>query len=159
MPVHKSNVKTFCLLSVQRAAQCPNIVLLTSSHHLPWLIFRRCERINCPASSLDCKNSPLWITYYQLTYETNIIIPAQIFRIGPNPAYSGDHIVISIRKGNEEGYFSTRKLNSFTGAVYLQRKVREPKDFLIDVEMKLVRQATLTSFLAKIHVFITTSTM
>uniref|UniRef100_A0A3Q4HMA0 Fibulin 2 n=1 Tax=Neolamprologus brichardi TaxID=32507 RepID=A0A3Q4HMA0_NEOBR len=119
----------------------------------------RCERINCPVSSLDCKNSPLWITHYQLTYETNIIIPAQIFRIGPNPAYSGDHIVISIRKGNEEGYFSTRKLNSFTGAVYLQRKVREPKDFLIDVEMKLVRQGTLTSFLAKIHVFITTSTM
>uniref|UniRef100_A0A3P8R8R8 Fibulin 2 n=1 Tax=Astatotilapia calliptera TaxID=8154 RepID=A0A3P8R8R8_ASTCA len=119
----------------------------------------RCERINCPASSLDCKNSPLWITYYQLTYETNIIIPAQIFRIGPNPAYSGDHIVISIRKGNEEGYFSTRKLNSFTGAVYLQRKVREPKDFLIDVEMKLLRQGTFTSFLAKIHVFITPSTM
>uniref|UniRef100_A0A669BAY6 Fibulin 2 n=1 Tax=Oreochromis niloticus TaxID=8128 RepID=A0A669BAY6_ORENI len=119
----------------------------------------RCERINCPASSLDCKNSPLWITYYQLTYETNIIIPAQIFRIGPNPAYSGDHIVISITKGNEEGYFSTRKLNSFTGAVYLQRKVREPKDFLIDVEMKLLRQGTFTSFLAKIHVFITPSTM
>eukprot|EP00064_Thunnus_orientalis_P000898 superscaffoldBa00000053_g899 len=119
----------------------------------------RCERISCPSNSLDCQNSPVRITYYQLSFQTNIIIPAQIFRIGPSPAYSGDHIVISIIKGNEEGYFSTRKLNSFTGAVYLKRQVREPKDFLIDVEMKLLRQGTFTSFLARIYVFITSSTM
>ncbi|XP_041837668.1 fibulin-2 isoform X2 [Melanotaenia boesemani] len=119
----------------------------------------RCERISCPSNSLDCQNSPVRITYYQLSYQTNIIIPAQIFRIGPSPTYSGDHIVISITKGNRDGYFSTRKLNSFTGAVYLQRKVRQPKDFLIEVEMKLLRQGTLTSFLARIYVFITSSNM
>ncbi|XP_050930462.1 fibulin-2 isoform X2 [Lates calcarifer] len=119
----------------------------------------RCERVSCPSNSLDCQKFPVRITYYQLNLQTNIIIPAQIFRIGPSPAYSGDHIVISITKGNEEGYFSTRKLNSFMGAVYLQRQVREPKDFLIDVEMKLLRQGKLTSFLARIYVFITASTM
>ncbi|XP_062320284.1 fibulin-2 isoform X1 [Osmerus eperlanus] len=116
----------------------------------------RCERTSCPGS-LDCQSSPLRITYYQLSFQTNIIIPAQIFRIGPSPTYSGDHIVISITRGNEEGYFSTRKLNSFTGAVYLQRQVREPKDFLVDVEMKLLRQGTFTSFLARIYVFITSN--
>nr|XP_019942023.1 PREDICTED: fibulin-2-like [Paralichthys olivaceus] len=119
----------------------------------------RCERTSCPSNSLDCQKTPVRITYYQLSFQTNIIIPAQIFRIGPSPAYSGDHVVISITKGNGEGYFSTRKLNSFTGAVYLQRQVREPKDFLIDVEMKLLRQGKQTSFLARIYVFITTSTM
>uniref|UniRef100_A0A8C4P0V7 Fibulin-1 n=1 Tax=Dicentrarchus labrax TaxID=13489 RepID=A0A8C4P0V7_DICLA len=119
----------------------------------------RCERTSCPSNSVDCQNSPVRITYYQLSFQTNIIIPAQIFRIGPSPAYSGDHIVIGIIKGNEEGYFSTRKLNSFTGAVYLKRQVREPKDFLIDVEMKLLRQGTFTSFLARIYVFITSSTV
>ncbi|XP_038553839.1 fibulin-2 isoform X1 [Micropterus salmoides] len=119
----------------------------------------RCERTSCPSNSLDCQNSPVRITYYQLSFQTNIVIPAQIFRIGPSPAYSGDHIVISIIKGNKEGYFSTRKLNSFTGAVYLQRQVHEPKDFLIDVEMKLLRQGTFTSFLARIYVFITSSAM
>ncbi|XP_042361236.1 fibulin-2-like [Plectropomus leopardus] len=117
----------------------------------------RCERISCPTNSLDCQNSPIRITYYQLSFQTNIIIPAQIFRIGPSPAYSGDHIVISIIKGNEKGYFSTKKLNSFMGAVYLQRQVRQPQDFLIDVEMKLLRQGTFTSFLARIYVFITSS--
>uniref|UniRef100_UPI003AAB775A fibulin-2 n=1 Tax=Centroberyx gerrardi TaxID=166262 RepID=UPI003AAB775A len=119
----------------------------------------RCERLGCPSNSLDCQNSPLRITYYQLSFQTNIVIPAQIFRIGPSPAYSGDHIAISIAKGNEEGYFSTRKLNGFTGAVYLQRQVREPKDFLVDVEMKLLRQGTFTTFLARIYVFITASSM
>ncbi|XP_034389115.1 fibulin-2 [Cyclopterus lumpus] len=119
----------------------------------------RCERNICPSSSLDCQKSPVRITYYQLSFQTNIIIPAQIFRIGPAPAYSSDHIVIGVVKGNEEGYFGTRKLNSFTGAVYLQKQVREPKDFLIDVEMKLLRQGTITSFLTRIYVFITSSTL
>ena len=121
--------------------------------------FRRCERLSCPTNSLDCQNSPVRITYYQLSFQTNIIIPAQIFRIGPSPAYAGDNIVISITKGNEDGYFSTRKLNSFTGAVYLQRKVSESKEFLIDVQMKLLRQGKMTLFLARIYVFITSNRM
>lgn len=118
----------------------------------------RCERLNCP-NFQQCQTMPLRITYYQLSFQTNIIIPAQIFRIGPSPAYSGDNIIISIPRGNEEGYFSTRKLNSFTGAVYLHRQVREPRDFLIDVEMKLLRQGTFTTFLARIYVFITVNSM
>ncbi|XP_026117030.1 fibulin-2-like [Carassius auratus] len=118
----------------------------------------RCERISCP-NFQQCQTMPLRITYYQLSFQTNIIIPAQIFRIGPSPAYSGDNIIISIPRGNEEGYFSTRKLNSFTGAVYLHRQVREPRDFLIDVEMKLLRQGTFTTFLARIYVFITANSM
>lgn len=119
----------------------------------------RCERVSCPPNSLECQNSPVRITYYQLSFQTNIIVPAQIFRIGPSPAYSGDHIVIRITKGNDEGYFSTRKLNSHTGAVYLNRQVREPRDFIIDVEMRLLRQGSFTSFLARIYVFITSSHM
>ncbi|XP_036415013.1 fibulin-2 isoform X1 [Colossoma macropomum] len=118
----------------------------------------RCERVSCP-SFQNCQNMPLRITYYQLSFQTNIVIPAQIFRIGPSPAYSGDNIIISIPRGNEEGYFSTRRLNSFTGAVYLQRQIHGPQDFLIDVEMKLLRQGTFTTFLARIYVFITAHSM
>ncbi|XP_076863774.1 fibulin-2 isoform X2 [Brachyhypopomus gauderio] len=114
----------------------------------------RCERVSC-SSWMECQSMPTRITYYQLSFPTNIVIPAQIFRIGPSPAYSGDSIVISIPRGNEEGYFSTRRLNSFTGAVYLQRQPRGPMDFLIDVEMKLLRQGALSTFLARIYVFIT----
>ncbi|XP_061474158.1 fibulin-2 isoform X2 [Rhineura floridana] len=114
----------------------------------------RCERINC-ISYLDCQNTPLRITYYQLNFQTNIVVPAHIFRIGPSPAYAGDNIILTVNKGNEENYFSTRKLNSYTGIVYLQRQVKEPKDFLLDVEMKLWRQGTYTTFLAKIYIFIT----
>lgn len=98
------------------------------------------------------------ITYYQLNFQTNIMVPAHIFRIGPSPAYAGDNIILTINKGNEENYFSTRRLNSYTGIVYLQRQVKEPKDFLLDVEMKLWRQGTYTTFLAKIYIFITAHT-
>ncbi|XP_023810899.1 fibulin-2 isoform X2 [Oryzias latipes] len=118
-----------------------------------------CERINCAPNSFDCQKSPLRITYYTLSFQSNILTPAQIFRMGPSPVYAGDHVIISITSGNEENYFSTRKLNSFTGAVYIQRKVREPKDFLIEVEMKLLRRGTVTSFLARLYVFFTPSSM
>ncbi|XP_046731290.1 fibulin-2 isoform X2 [Silurus meridionalis] len=117
----------------------------------------RCERVSCFGS--QCQNMPLRITYYQLSFQTNIVIPAQIFRISPSPAYSGDSIMISIPRGNEEGYFSTRRLNSFTGAVYLHRQLHGPRDFLIDVEMKLLRQGTVNTFLTRIYVFITASSM
>lgn len=120
----------------------------------PFSFPRRCERINC-FNYLECQNTPVRITYYQLNFQTNIVVPAHIFRIGPSPAYAGDNIVLTITKGNEEGYFSTRRLNSYTGIVYLQRQVKEPKDFLLDVEMKLWRQGTYTTFLAKIYIFIT----
>ncbi|KAK3519454.1 hypothetical protein QTP70_029362 [Hemibagrus guttatus] len=114
----------------------------------------RCERISC-SNFLECQNSPVRITYYQLSFQTNIIIPALIFRMGPSPAYSGDNVIISISSGNEEGYFSPRKLNAYTGAIYLQRQLPQPRDFLLDVEMKLWRQGTFTTFLARIYIFIT----
>ncbi|XP_027708079.1 fibulin-2-like, partial [Vombatus ursinus] len=114
----------------------------------------RCERTSC-FNFLDCQNTPVRITYYQLNFQTNIVVPAHIFRIGPSPAYTGDNIILTITKGNEENYFSAQKLNPYTGVVYIQRPVKEPQDFLLDVEMKLWRQGTYTTFLAKIYIFIT----
>uniref|UniRef100_A0A8C7V6G4 Fibulin 2 n=1 Tax=Oryzias sinensis TaxID=183150 RepID=A0A8C7V6G4_9TELE len=118
----------------------------------------RCERISCP-NYLECQNSPLRITYYYLSFQSNIVIPAQIFRIGPSPAYSGDNVIVTITQGNEENYFSTRKLNAYTGAVFLQRQVQGPRDFLITVEMKLWRQGAFTTFQARIYVFITANSL
>lgn len=82
-------------------------------------------------------------------------MPAHIFRIGPAPAFAGDTISLTITKGNEEGYFGTRHLNAYTGVVSLQRPVLEPRDFALDVEMKLWRQGSVTTFLAKMYIFFT----
>ncbi|XP_056449051.1 fibulin-2-like [Gadus chalcogrammus] len=114
----------------------------------------RCERTGCP-NHQDCQTTPLRITYYYLSFQSNILVPAQIFRIGPSPAYTGDNVIVAITRGNDENYFSTRKLSAYTGAVYLQRQAPSPQDFLIEVEMKLWRQGTFTTFQARIYVFIT----
>eukprot|EP00062_Callorhinchus_milii_P017640 gi/632970328/ref/XP_007901587.1/ PREDICTED: fibulin-2 [Callorhinchus milii] len=114
----------------------------------------RCERISCN-NYMDCQNIPVRITFYHLSFSTNVQIPSTIFRISPSPAYVGDSISLSIAKGDPEGHFGTRKLNAYTGTVSAQRPFREAKDFLLDVEMKLWRQGSLTSFLAKIYVFVT----
>lgn len=115
----------------------------------------KCERTTCH-DFVECQNSPAHITYYQLNFQTGLLVPAHIFRISPVPVFAGDTISLTITKGNEEGYFGTQRLNTYTGVVYLQRSVRGPRDFALDVEMKLWRQGSVTTFLAKMHIFFTT---
>lgn len=115
----------------------------------------KCERTTCQDIA-ECQTSPARITHYQLNFQTGLLVPAHIFRIGPAPAFAGDTISLTITKGNEEGYFVTRRLNPYTGVVSLQRSVLEPRDFALDVEMKLWRQGSVTTFLAKMYIFFTT---
>ncbi|OWK02634.1 hypothetical protein Celaphus_00010672 [Cervus elaphus hippelaphus] len=114
----------------------------------------KCERALCH-DFLECQNAPARITHYRLNFQTGLLVPAHIFRISPVPAIAGDTIALTITKGNEEGYFGTRRLNAYTGVVFLQRTVRQPRDFALDVEMKLWRQGSVTTFLAKMHIFFT----
>ncbi|XP_004702423.1 fibulin-2 isoform X1 [Echinops telfairi] len=115
----------------------------------------KCERTTCHDLA-ECQNSPARITFYQLNFQTGLLVPAHIFRISPAPIFAGDTISLTITKGNEEGYFGTRRLNAYTGLVYLQRSVPRPRDFALEVEMKLWRQGSVTTFLARMHVFFTT---
>ncbi|XP_004692404.1 PREDICTED: fibulin-2 isoform X2 [Condylura cristata] len=115
----------------------------------------KCERTSC-TDFAECQGSPARITYYQLNFQTGLLVPAQIFRISPVPVFAGDTIALTITKGNEEGFFGTRRLNAYTGVVHLQRAVLHPRDFALDVEMKLWRQGSVTTFLAKMHIFFTT---
>ncbi|XP_041035540.1 fibulin-2-like [Carcharodon carcharias] len=114
----------------------------------------RCERLSCQ-DYVECQTVPQRITYYQLSFPSNIRVPANIFRISPSPVYIGDNILLGITRGNEGMFFSTRRLNNYTGFVYLQLQPREPRDFLLDVEMTLIRQGRATKFIARIYVFIT----
>ncbi|XP_010615569.1 fibulin-2 [Fukomys damarensis] len=85
----------------------------------------KCERTACHDLG-ECQSSPARITYYQLNFQTGLLVPAHIFRIGPAPAFTGDTISLTITRGNEEGYFGTRRLNAYTGVVSLQRPVTKP---------------------------------
>uniref|UniRef100_UPI00398E95ED fibulin-1-like n=1 Tax=Pristiophorus japonicus TaxID=55135 RepID=UPI00398E95ED len=114
----------------------------------------RCERLACQ-DYIECQTMPQRISYYQLSFPTNIRVPANIFRISPSPVYAGDNILLGITGGNQGMHFSTRRLNNYTSFVYLQLPPRGPGDFLLDVEMTLIRHSTATKFIARIYVFIT----
>ncbi|KAM5279819.1 fibulin-2 isoform 2-T2 [Ctenodactylus gundi] len=115
----------------------------------------KCERATCH-DVLECQSSPARITHYLLNFQTRM--PAQpIFQMGPAPAFAGDTVSLAITRGNEEGYFGTSRRDAYTGVVSLQRPVLRPRDFALDVEMKLWRQGAVTTFLAKMHIFFTAS--
>ncbi|XP_073478015.1 fibulin-1 isoform X2 [Aquarana catesbeiana] len=112
-----------------------------------------CERMPC--FDIECQSQPLRITYHHLSFPTNVPVPADIFRMGPSHVIVGDSIQLSITSGNEKGYFLAKNDNSHSGLVAVQHQITVPQDFLLTIQMNLFRHGTLNTFLAKLHVFVT----
>ncbi|XP_069484291.1 fibulin-1 isoform X2 [Ambystoma mexicanum] len=112
----------------------------------------RCERLPCNEN--ECQSLPLRITYHQLSFPTNIQVPTDIFRMGPSNSVPGDDIFLSIISGNEEGYFTTKKVNTHSGIVTLNRPITEPMDILLTIQMQLFRHGTVSTFIVKLSVFV-----
>ncbi|XP_063074215.1 fibulin-1-like [Engraulis encrasicolus] len=114
----------------------------------------RCELLPCRGQGRECRSLPLRISFYSLTFPTNLPAPADVFRMGPSNAIPEDGVRLAIVGGNEEGYFSTQK-QGYGGVITLQRTLTQPRDFLLSVEMRLTRFGTVSFYLAKIAVFVT----
>ncbi|KAB0396628.1 hypothetical protein E2I00_020158, partial [Balaenoptera physalus] len=115
--------------------------------------FHRCERLPCHENQ-ECPKLPLRITYYHLSFPTNIQVPAVVFRMGPSSAVPGDSMQLAITGGNEEGFFTTQKVSHHSGVVALTKPVPEPRDLLLTVRMDLSRHGTVSSFVAKLYIFV-----
>ncbi|CAM4465052.1 unnamed protein product, partial [Eretmochelys imbricata] len=113
----------------------------------------RCERLPCNENK-ECQSLPLRITSYHLSFPTNIQVPTDIFRMGPSNAVPGDKILLSIISGNEEGFFTTKKVNNYSGIVVMKQQITEPRDLLLTIQMQLFRHGTVSTFIAKLFVFV-----
>lgn len=129
----------------------PYFVLLFSYYFLCYHS-SRCERLPCEQNS-ECQSLPLRISFYNLTFPTNIPIPAAVFRMGPSSSVPGDDIQLFIIDGDVEGYFSIQK-TAHGAVVSVQRPLPEPRDFLLTVEIRLMRYGIISNFVAKIAVFV-----
>uniref|UniRef100_A0AAX7TIC4 Fibulin-1 n=1 Tax=Astatotilapia calliptera TaxID=8154 RepID=A0AAX7TIC4_ASTCA len=113
----------------------------------------RCERLLCN-ESVQCLTMPLRITYYYLTFPTNIPIFTTIFRMGPSHTVPGDDIHIAITAGNEGGFFRTEQMPT-GGVMSVAKLINKPEDFELSLELRLRRYGTITTYLAKVLVFVT----
>ncbi|KAJ8262360.1 hypothetical protein GJAV_G00165540 [Gymnothorax javanicus] len=113
----------------------------------------RCERLPCN-QTVECLSLPQRITYYQLTFPTNVPVPTNIFRMGPSNLAPGDQVQLNITDGNQDGYFKTQKIST-GGVISVTRPITKPRDFMLAVEMKLLRYGMTSTYLAKISVFVT----
>ncbi|KAM5289060.1 fibulin-1 isoform 2-T2 [Ctenodactylus gundi] len=113
----------------------------------------RCERLPCHENP-DCPALPLRITHYHLSFPTNIQVPAVVFRMGPSSTVPGDSMQLAITGGNEEGFFTTQKVSHHSGVVALTKPIPSPRDLLLTVKMDLLRHGTVSSFVAKLYIFV-----
>ncbi|KAJ8411170.1 hypothetical protein AAFF_G00171760 [Aldrovandia affinis] len=113
----------------------------------------RCERFPCNQTS-ECLALPLRITHYYLTFPTNVPVPTNVFRMGPSNTAAGDDIQLAIISGNEDSFFNAQKLSS-GGLIVVQKPITEHRDFLLSVELKLIRYGTVSTYIAIIHIFVT----
>ncbi|KAM3859071.1 fibulin-1-like [Diretmus argenteus] len=120
----------------------------------------RCERVTCEFTPdpPSCFSLPLRISYYNVTFPTNTPVPADVFRMGPSNSAPGDDMLLDIVSGDEEGYFGTQRL-AHGGVISLRRALTQPRDFLLTVEMRLIRYGTVNLFMAKIAVSRTDSSV
>uniref|UniRef100_A0A8C7CSZ2 Fibulin-1 n=1 Tax=Oncorhynchus kisutch TaxID=8019 RepID=A0A8C7CSZ2_ONCKI len=112
----------------------------------------RCERLLCNQTS-ECLALPLRITYYHLTFPTNIPVPTNVFRMGPSNTVPGDHVQIAIVGGNKGDFFGMQRVPS-GGEMAVTRPITEPQDFELSLEMRLLRYGTTSTYLAKVLVFV-----
>ncbi|XP_037539676.1 fibulin-1 [Nematolebias whitei] len=112
----------------------------------------RCERLLC--NEPECLTMPLRITYHYLTLPTNIPVLTVIFRMGPSHIVSGDDIQITITTGNEGGFFKTERTPT-GGVMSVAKLIDKAQDFNLSVEMSLRRYGSVTTYLAKVLVFVT----
>uniref|UniRef100_A0A3B4ZNV7 Fibulin-1 n=1 Tax=Stegastes partitus TaxID=144197 RepID=A0A3B4ZNV7_9TELE len=113
----------------------------------------RCERLLCN-ESVECLTMPLRITYYYLTFPTNIPVFTNIFRMGPSHTVPGDDIQIAITSGNEGGFFKTEQMPT-GGVMSVAKLISKPQDFDLALELRLRRYGSITTYLAKVLVFVT----
>ncbi|KAI5617817.1 fibulin-1 precursor [Silurus asotus] len=112
----------------------------------------RCERLPCEQNK-ECQSLPLRISFYNLTFSTNIPIPAAVFRMGLSSSVPGDDIQLFIVDGDTEGYFSIQK-TTHGAVVSVQRPLPKPQDFMLIVQIRLIRYGIISTFVAKIAVFV-----
>lgn len=121
--------------------------------HLPSCHCSRCERLLCNEPE-ECLTLPLRITYYYLTFPTNIPVSTNIFRMGPSHIVAEDDIQVVITAGNEGGFFKTARVPT-GGVMSVAKVIDEPQDFDLSLELRLRRYGRLTTYLAKVLVFVT----
>lgn len=97
---------------------------------------------------------PVRITYYYLTFPTNIPVFTNIFRMGPSHTVPGDDIQIAIIAGNEGGFFKTERVPT-GGVMSVAKLINTPQDFELSVELSIRRYNAFSSYLAKVLVFVT----
>uniref|UniRef100_A0A3B4VNG8 Fibulin-1 n=1 Tax=Seriola dumerili TaxID=41447 RepID=A0A3B4VNG8_SERDU len=113
----------------------------------------RCERLLCN-ESVECLAMPLRITYYHLTFPTNIPVFTNIFRMGPSHTVPGDDIQIAITAGNDDGFFKTDQMPT-GGVMSVAKLINKAQDFDLSVELRIRRYGTISTYLAKVLVFVT----
>lgn len=124
-----------------------------SSPPPPFSLCSRCERLLCN-ESVECLAMPLRITNYYLTFPTNIPVFTNIFRMGPSSIMVSDDIQVAITAGNEGGFFKTERVPT-GGVMSVAKLINKPQDFELSLELRLRRYGTLSTYLAKVQVFVT----
>lgn len=97
---------------------------------------------------------PLRITYYHLTFPTNIPVFTNIFRMGPSNTLASDDIQIAITGGNEGNFFKAERVPT-GGVMSVAKLISKPQDFELSVELRLRRYGIVSTYLAKVLVFVT----
>nr|XP_032825494.1 fibulin-2-like isoform X2 [Petromyzon marinus] len=105
----------------------------------------------------DCATSPATITYHRVTFPASVRPPAAVLHVGPSSTLPGDSVLLSVSPHSDPGaHFGVRALAGHRGALFLRRPLGGVADFLLDVQVRLLRRdRPALSLLARVFVVVT----
>ncbi|XP_076860926.1 fibulin-1-like [Brachyhypopomus gauderio] len=145
---HTCSAEQSCL-NVHGGFRC---LTLECPAHFRRMADGRCERVPCRGNN-TCLSLPLKISFHNLTLPTNIPTPAAVFRMGPSASVPMDDVQLAVVDGDTEGFFGIETTASGVVA-FLQKPLASPRDFLLTLEIRLIRKGVVSRFVAKIAVFV-----
>ena len=129
-------------------------VLLHVLHQL-----RRCLRKLCRKSRdrRSCVRLPKQISYHNISVLNRTPKDKTIFRLSLSINHPKDRYYFLLTDGNEEGTFRVSKKkqkNRLIGVVSATKRLDGPRDFAIDLTLKLYRKRRWATYISRLFVYV-----
>nr|CAB3245011.1 fibulin-2-like [Phallusia mammillata] len=135
------------------ALECPTNYAKLTSRRI------RCMRESCKTARdrRACSKLPKQISFHNITVLDGTKTDKPLFRMSFVQSFPNDRYYFLLTKGNDDRAFRvTKKKNKKrqTGIVYTMRPMHGPRDYVVDLTLKLYRRRRWTSFVSRLYIFV-----
>ncbi|XP_039251429.2 uncharacterized protein LOC120328917 isoform X1 [Styela clava] len=118
---------------------------------------RRCSRRSCRGKPRSCLKQPKQISFHNISLSNGTNQEKPLFRMSLARSHSTDRYEFLLTDGNVGDAFkvkSSTRIKRPTGVVYTAEELVGPKDYVLDLSLKLYRGRRWSLFISRLYIFV-----